>query len=160
MNEARKYARINGSGCPSIKQPVITRNRISDEAKKQIEIFFSNKEIVTMSSYKVDAKTDLPVLYLQNIKSALWEQYSKTFPNGIKKTTFMAELAKGRYQYREDLGGLCSTCCNYGYDVFDDLISLASSNIRIPDKKVIILNIPLKFFLYNFLIKFYFLFFY
>lgn len=107
-----------------------------------------------MSSYKVDAKTGLPILYLQNTKSALWEQYSEIFPNGIKRTTFMAELAKGRYQYREDLGGLCSTCCNYGYDVFNDLISLISSNIRILDKKVIILIIFLKFFFYNkFLIK-------
>jgi hypothetical protein len=139
LNEARKYARLNGSGCPPIEKPVITRNCISDEAKKQIEIFFSNKEIVTMSSYKVDAKTGSPILYLQNTKSALWEQYSETFPNGIKRTTFMAELAKGKYKYREDLGGLCSTCCSYGYDVFDDLINLTSSNIRDFDKKVIII---------------------
>ena len=149
MNEARKYARLNGPGCPPIEQPLITRNCISDEAKKQIEIFFSNKEIVTMSSYKVDAKTGLPILYLQNTKSALWEQYSEIFPNGIKRTTFMAELAKGRYQYREDLGGLCSTCCNYGYDVFNDLIGLISSNIRISDKKVYFEI----FFIIKFLIK-------
>ena len=32
--------------------------------------------------------------------------------------------------YREDLGGLCSICSDYGYDVFDDLRNLITEKIR------------------------------
>jgi hypothetical protein len=119
---------LNGPGCPPIEKPQIHRNRFSEEAKKQFENFFSDKSIVNMSSYKVDSKTGLPVLYLKDTKDALWDKYSITYPNGIKRSSFMTQLKSQRFQYREDLGGLCSTCCHYGYNVFEDLIHLVSSN--------------------------------
>ena len=39
--------------------------------KKEFDIFFSDKANVFMSSYKVDPKTDLLILYLQDQKEAL-----------------------------------------------------------------------------------------
>ena len=38
---------------------------------QDFEKFFSDRENVTMSSYKVDSKTNLPILYLKDQKEAL-----------------------------------------------------------------------------------------
>ena len=38
----------------------------------------------------------------------------------------MGRLENGPYRYREDLGGLCSICAEYGYNVFDDLVKIVS----------------------------------
>ena len=42
--------------------------------------------------YKVDAKTGLPILYLQDTKTALWDCFSEAYPNGMHRTTFMAQV--------------------------------------------------------------------
>jgi hypothetical protein len=81
-----------------------------------------------MSSYKVDAKTQLPVLYLKDQKNALWEKFSATYPDGMKCTSFMARLQNGRFKYQEDLGGLCLTCNDYGYQPIENLIELVNMN--------------------------------
>jgi len=83
-----------------------------------------------MSSYKVDPKTGLPILYLLDQKQTLWERFSETYPNGMKRTAFMGRLENGPYRYREDLGGLCSICAEYGYNVFDDLVKIISFYIE------------------------------
>ena len=44
---------------------------MSEVKEKQFELFFADKANVNMSSYKVDAKTQLPVLYLKDQKNAL-----------------------------------------------------------------------------------------
>ncbi|CAG8628909.1 247_t:CDS:2, partial [Diversispora eburnea] len=93
IQEARTFARINGPGCSIIEKPTIHRTRFSEEAKDQFEKFFSDKSIVNMSSYKVDPQTKLPVLYLKDNKTALWEKFLETYPDGYKRTTFMTELA-------------------------------------------------------------------
>ena len=77
-----------------------------------------------MSSYKVDSKTNLPILYLQDDKQTLWKKFSETYSNGIKKTSFMGRLQDGPYRYREDLGGLCNICSEYFYNVFEELVNL------------------------------------
>ena len=33
----------------------------------------------------------------------------------------MARILDGSFKYREDLGGLCSICSQYGYNVFADI---------------------------------------
>src|SRR5690242_12138062 len=99
-------------------------------------MFFSDKSIVNMSSYKVDSASNQPVLYLKDTKKELWEKFSTIYPNGIKRTTFMKELKSPRFQYREDLGGLCSICSTYGYDVFENLISLVSASNIYSEQKV------------------------
>ena len=83
-----------------------------------------------MSSYKVDPKTGLPILYLLDQKQTLWERFSETYPNGMKRTAFMARIQDGPYRYREDLGGLCSICAEYGYEVFDDLVKIIRLHIE------------------------------
>ena len=47
--------------------------------EKEFKLFFTDKANVNMSSYKVDAKTQLSVLYLKNQKSTLWEKFSATY---------------------------------------------------------------------------------
>ncbi|RHZ78925.1 hypothetical protein Glove_154g28 [Diversispora epigaea] len=103
ISDAKKYGRTNGPGCPNN---------------------------VSMSSYQVDSKTNLPILYLKNNKETLWHKFEATYPDGIKRTYFMARLANGRYKYQQDLGGLCNICNEYGYETFDILISLLHLNIE------------------------------
>ena len=43
-----------------------------------------------MSSYKTDNASGLPVLYLQDHKQALWNQFHEKYPNGMQRTSFMA----------------------------------------------------------------------
>ena len=82
-----------------------------------------------MSSFKTDNKSGLPVLYLQDTKASLWEKFSELFPNGMRRTTFMTHLQGKRYQYKDDLGGLCSTCNECRYEVFADLENLIENNV-------------------------------
>jgi hypothetical protein len=97
--------------------------------EKQFEAFFADKMNVNMSSYKVDLKTNMPILYLNDQKSELWKKFSQKYPNGMKKTSFMTRLQNGPFKYRDDLGGLCSICNTYGYQIFEDLITLVKSDI-------------------------------
>ena len=89
-----------------------------------------------MSSYKTETKTGLPVKYLKNTKEALWEKFSYQFPDGIKRTSFMTFLQGKQYIYQEDLGGLCSICSRYGYEIFDDIRKLIENKIIDISKKV------------------------
>ncbi|CAG8638068.1 6330_t:CDS:2, partial [Diversispora eburnea] len=84
INTARKFFRINEPRCPILEKPIITCSKMSEVKVKEFELFFTDKANVNMSSYKVDAKTQLPVLYLKNQKSILWEKFSATYPNGMK----------------------------------------------------------------------------
>jgi hypothetical protein len=83
-----------------------------------------------MSSYRVDPKTNLPLLYLKDNKEALWQKFEATYPDGIKRTSFMARLAGGRYVYQKDLGGLCNICNDYCYEVFDTLVDIVKLNVK------------------------------
>ena len=73
---ARKYSRINGPGHPALEKPVIIRSKMSEVKEREFQLFFTDKANVNMSSYKVDTKTQLPVLYLKDQKSVLWEKFS------------------------------------------------------------------------------------
>jgi len=77
-----------------------------------------------MSSYHVDPKTNLPLLYLKDNKKALWQKFEAIYPDRIKRISFITCLESGRYVYRQDLGGLCNICNEYCYEVFDTLINL------------------------------------
>ncbi|CAB5180006.1 unnamed protein product [Rhizophagus irregularis] len=68
-------------------------------------------------------------------KKALWINLKLTYPDGIKRASFMARLANGRYVYRKDLGGLCNICNEYGYEVFDTLINIIRLNINEKETK-------------------------
>ncbi|RHZ77211.1 hypothetical protein Glove_184g84 [Diversispora epigaea] len=74
-----------------------------------------NLEHVNMSSYKTDNTSELPVLYLQDHKKALWNQFHKQYPNRIQRTFFMTKLDGKCFVYKENLGGFCSECneCRY-----------------------------------------------
>jgi hypothetical protein len=71
-----------------------------------------------MSSYKVDSKTNLPLLYLKDNKKALWDKFEATYPDSIKQASFMVRLANRRYVYYKDLSGFYNICNEYGYEVF------------------------------------------
>ncbi|RHZ61417.1 hypothetical protein Glove_347g12 [Diversispora epigaea] len=76
-----------------------------------------------MSSYKTDSKTGLPVKYLKDTKKVLWEKFSHQLPDGIKRSTFFTFL-------EEDLGGLCSICNRYGYEIFAEMKQFVEKNIQ------------------------------
>jgi hypothetical protein len=133
---AKIYSRINGPGCVAREKPVVTQNRISEVKNQEFEAFFADKDNVSMSSYKVDTKTNLPILYLKDNKQELWKKFEATYPDGIKRTSFMARLASGPYVYRKDLGGLCSICNEYFYEVFTTLNSIIHAYITDKEEKV------------------------
>ena len=83
--------------------------------EREFELFFADKANVNISSYHINQKTQLPVLYLKDQKSALWEKFSAIYSNGMKQTSFMAHLQNGWFKYRDDLGGLCLICNDYAY---------------------------------------------
>ena len=76
INLARKHARLNGPGAPAIEKPKRKIHRMSEIKEKEFELFFQDKSNVNMSSYRVDPKTNLPLLYLQDQKKALWKKNS------------------------------------------------------------------------------------
>ena len=83
-----------------------------------------------MSSYKTETKTGLPVKYLKDTKKSLWEKFSYQFPDGIKRTSFMTFLQGKQYIYQDDLGGLCSICSRYGYEIFAEMKHFIEKNIQ------------------------------
>ncbi|RHZ51364.1 hypothetical protein Glove_479g10 [Diversispora epigaea] len=124
----------NGPGCKSIEKPIIIRKKIAEIKEREFELFFADKENINISSYHIDKKTQLPILYLKDQKSALWEKFSMKHPDEMKRTSFMARLQNGQFKYRDDLGGLCLICNNYAYQPFENLIELVSNNVT--DKKI------------------------
>lgn len=134
ITSARKFGRLNGPGGIALSKPIFKKKQMTEDKEKQFEAFFADKANVNMSSYKVDPRTNMPILYLTDQKSELWKKFSEQYPHGMKKTSFMTRLADGPFKYREDLGGLCSICNTYGYQVFEDMMTLVKSDII--DKKV------------------------
>lgn len=61
MDAAGKYSRSNGPGCIAISKPIVTQSRISEVKDYEFEAFFADKDNVSMSSYKVGSKTNLPI---------------------------------------------------------------------------------------------------
>lgn len=137
--EAKKYARINGPGCAVVEKPTKKIQKITDQQQEQFDTFFQDKAHVIMSSYKTDAKTGQSVMYLRNTKIALWEKFKHTYPNGIKHTTFYTKLQGNQFIYREDLGGLCSTCSTYGYETFEIIMNLIKEKINDIELQVLLL---------------------
>ncbi|CAG8841167.1 6435_t:CDS:2, partial [Racocetra persica] len=120
ISGARKHAKSYGHGAPPLSKPIIYRVKLTEEQLNQFEIFFSNKENVNMSSYRTETSTGLPILYLQNHKKALWEKFHERYPNGMQRISFMTRLQGGRYIYKDNLGGMCSSCNELGYEVFKE----------------------------------------
>ncbi|RHZ89316.1 hypothetical protein Glove_16g30 [Diversispora epigaea] len=119
INMARKYATLNGPGGQQIDKPKIIRNPpLSKEIENQFQAFFSDKSNVTMSSYKVDPKTNQPILYLLDQKESLWKRFSEIYPNGMKRTTFMTRIEDGPYRYQ------------YGYEIFDNLAKIIKLHVE------------------------------
>ncbi|PKY34945.1 hypothetical protein RhiirB3_455158, partial [Rhizophagus irregularis] len=106
INSARKYARLNGPGAPSLINP-----------KKTVD------------------KNGSPILYMRDQKIKLWKKFEETFPNGMKKTSFLGRLANcNNIKYRNDMGGLCLTCNEYGYTPFESLIAIAHNTFSQKDQ--------------------------
>ena len=80
-----------------------------------------------------------PYLILVVVRVSLWKKYSETYPNGMSRSSFMLQLQNGRYKYRDDLGGLCSICADYGYSVFEDLNKVVIKYVNDSGMQVIVL---------------------
>ncbi|CAG8502338.1 9668_t:CDS:10, partial [Scutellospora calospora] len=108
------HTRLYGPSSPPIEMPKKKIQIMAEFKEKQFELFFLDKNNVTMSSYKIDPKTNLPILYFCNNKTELWKKFQQMFPNVMKKTSFMGRIADcTQLTYRDDLGGLCSICNEY-----------------------------------------------
>lgn len=70
----------------------------------------------------------MSILYLKDQKSVLWEKFSAIYPDGMRRTSFMGCLQNSHFCYREDLGGLCPTCNDYGYQPFENLVEIINKN--------------------------------
>ncbi|RHZ88383.1 hypothetical protein Glove_23g119 [Diversispora epigaea] len=138
--ESRKYAQINGYGAPSLMKLIISHVKLKEESLKQFELFFTDKKNVNMSSYKTDNKTGLLVLYLQDHKQALWKKFRELYPDGMRRSSFMARLDGDRFQYKKDLGGLCMTCNECGYLVFAEIEKIIDTNIINPNIRKELIN--------------------
>ena len=136
ISRARKHCHLYGPGNSSMKKPSFTCEKLSIKKLQEFENFINDKAHVIMSSYKTDNKTGAPVKYLRDTKQTLWEKFHAEFPDGIRRTTFMTKLQGNEYIYREDLGGLCSTCSRYGYEIFDKIRKLIENKIIDISKKV------------------------
>ena len=123
---------------------------MSEIKEKQFVEFFQDKSNISQSSYKIDPKTNLPIVYMRDQKKALWTKFSDIYPNGMKKTSFMVRLANcSNIQYKDNIGGLCQTCNDYGYESFDNLIAIARNTFQ---NKDILVSICLYLFSkYNFI---------
>ncbi|RHZ90012.1 hypothetical protein Glove_9g308 [Diversispora epigaea] len=131
INKARKHARLHGPGAPPLNKIKRTVQRIDVSKEEQFKIVFQDRENVTMSSYQIEAKSGLPILYLRDQKCNLWNKYSESYPTGIKRTNFMARLQNSKnLKYRDDLGGLCQICNDYGYETFENLSNIIRSNFE------------------------------
>ena len=90
-----------------------------------------------MSSYQINAKTGLLILYLRNQKLELQNKFVETYSNGMKRTTFMTRLKDfANLKYRDDLGGLCQICNDYGFEVFENLTNIIRDNFK--DKTIMV----------------------
>ena len=69
-------------------------------------------------------------MYLKDTKESLWCQFFELHPNGMKRTAFMTRLENSRFVYRDDLGGLCLICNEYGFGVFEVMIELIRDKIE------------------------------
>jgi hypothetical protein len=136
VTSARLYAKTNGPGCPELSKPTITRVKLSKESLDQFMTFLLDKNNTTPSSYKVNSETGLPVMYLNNNKESLWKRFFELHPDGMKRTAFMTRLEDSRFVYREDLGGLCLICNEYGFGVFEKLRLLVQEKINRRDIQV------------------------
>ncbi len=132
-------------------KPIIQRVKLKEEMLSQFELFFADKKNVNMSSFKTDNKSGLPVLYLQDHKQALWKKFCEQYPDGMRRTSFMARLEGRRFQYKEDLGGLCMTCNECGYLVFAEIEKIIEMYITDSGVRVSLLFIFLLFDIRNLL---------
>ncbi|RIA94137.1 hypothetical protein C1645_818517 [Glomus cerebriforme] len=74
----------NDFGCQEIKEKLKISNDLINAAKKYLRTNGFDKDNVFMSSYKVYAKINLPILYLKDNKEALWKKFEATYPDEIK----------------------------------------------------------------------------
>ncbi|CAG8578933.1 256_t:CDS:2 [Gigaspora margarita] len=69
-NITQVYCNINGPDCLMYNKSTITRVCISEKNERQFENFFSDKNILSLSFYKVN-KYRLPLKYLKDYKEKL-----------------------------------------------------------------------------------------
>ncbi|CAG8608858.1 19864_t:CDS:2, partial [Racocetra persica] len=86
-----------------LQKPKRTASRLTNIQEKQFLLFFQDGD---------------------NVK-----KFHKTYPNDMKRTSFIARLADSEnLKYYQDLGRLCMICYDYRYDTFNNLENIIHSN--------------------------------
>ncbi|RHZ51357.1 hypothetical protein Glove_480g18 [Diversispora epigaea] len=130
ITNARKHARLYGPGAPPFEKPKRIVHKMAEIKEQQFLWFFQDRANISKSSYKIDPKSNLPICYLHDQKSELWKKFEETYPNGMKKTSFMTRLTNATHlKYRDDLGALCQICNDYGFESFENLESIVREDI-------------------------------
>ncbi|GES73513.1 hypothetical protein GLOIN_2v1880126 [Rhizophagus clarus] len=108
INEARKYARLHGPGAERIEKPIFTQTTISREKLDQVQQFLDDKNNVNVCG----------------------KNSAASFQMVLKEHLFMTFLREKQYIYQENLGGLCSICSRYGYEIFAEMKHFIEKNIQ------------------------------
>ncbi|RHZ72491.1 hypothetical protein Glove_242g177 [Diversispora epigaea] len=110
ITNARKHARLYRPGAPPFEKPKKIVHKMAEIKEQQFLWFFQDHANISQSSYKIDPK--------------------KTYPNGMKKTSFMTRLTNATHlKYRDDLGAFCQICNDYGFESFENLESIVREDI-------------------------------
>ncbi|RIB13654.1 hypothetical protein C2G38_2197242 [Gigaspora rosea] len=113
INSDRKHAQLYGPGAPLLQKPKRTASRLTDIQENQFLL-----------------------------KAKCGKKFNETYPDGMKRTSFMARLADSKnLKFCENLGGLCIICNDYGYDTFDSLANIIRTNFT--NKNLMVRNIYL-----------------
>ncbi|CAG8715718.1 7725_t:CDS:1, partial [Racocetra persica] len=74
---------------PLLQKPKRIASRLTNIQEKQFLSFFQDRDNIVISSYYTDSK-ELLILYLHNQKSEIWKKFYETYPDDMKRTSFIA----------------------------------------------------------------------
>ncbi|CAG8591941.1 4698_t:CDS:2, partial [Diversispora eburnea] len=130
ITNAHKHAHLYEPGAPQFEKSKRIVNKMAEIKEQQFLWFFQDRANISQSSYKIDSKSNLLICYLHDQKSELWKKFEETYPNGMKKTSFMTCLTNATHlKYRDDLGALCQICNDYEFESFENLESIVQEDI-------------------------------
>ncbi|RHZ85698.1 hypothetical protein Glove_62g34 [Diversispora epigaea] len=119
-----------GFSISQLKKNLAVSSDTITNVRKHARLYGPDRANISQSSYKIDPKSNLPICYLRDQKSELWKKFEETYPNGMKKTSFMIRLTNATHlKYRDDLGALCQICNDYGFELFKNLESIVREDI-------------------------------
>ncbi|GES91778.1 hypothetical protein RCL_jg14017.t1 [Rhizophagus clarus] len=126
-----------------------TRSSDPESDKAMVNLLYQS-ELQTrlhVSSHTIHNAKYTDMYMAMDVQLHLNRQYEKKIVPQEHTNQFgyiLERLRNGPFVYQEDLGRLCSTCSNYGYDVFKELANLIIQNIENQELQSIRQNIDIE----------------